>query len=301
MNKNLAYVYIMIATFFWGIIGVFVTYLYEIGFTPTQVVSVRALSASLFLIVYVLYKNRSLLIIKLTDAKYFVGTGIVSIVFFNLCLFHAIQETSISIAAILLYTAPAFVTLFSKLFFKEALTTRKMIALFVTLLGCTLVIGIFPHTTEGISLYGLILGLGSGLFYALYSVFGKMALRKLDSLTITVYTFVFAAIAITPFSEVWKVFPLLLNGEVWLYIGGLGFFSTTLAFIFYTKGLQMLESSRASIMATLEPVIAAFMSFLLFGETLTFWQYGGVVLVITAVILVQEPPRKGRKSSSLSA
>ena len=293
----MAYLYVMIAAVFWGIIGVFVSYLYEIGFTPAQVVSIRALSASLFLIIYVLYKNRNLLKIKLTDTKYFIGTGIVSIVFFNLCLFNAIQETSISIAAILLYTAPAFVTLISRFLFKEALTPRKVMALFVTLLGCALVIGILPNANESISFLGLILGLGSGLFYALYSVFGKFALQKLDSLTVTVYTFIFAAIAITPFSEVWKVIPLFLNVKVWIYIVGLGFLSTTLAFICYTKGLQALESSRASIMATLEPVIAAFVSFLLFQEALSLWQYAGIVLVITAVVLVQEPLAHRRGAS----
>lgn len=300
MNKNLAYLYIITAAFLWGIIGVFVTYLYEMGFTPTQVVSVRALSASLFLVIYASYKNRSLLKIKLSDTKYFIGTGIVSIVLFNWCLFNAIQETSISVAAILLYTAPAFVTLFSRFLFKESLTPRKISALVVTLLGCCLVIEILPNTNHSISVYGLVLGLGSGLFYALYSVFGKFALQRLDSLTVTVYTFVFAALAITPFSNLWMVFPLFLNPEVWLYVAGLGFFSTTLAFIFYTKGLQVLESSRASIMATLEPVIAALISFFLFQEALSLWQYTGIVLVITAVMMVQESPRKSSKTSSLS-
>ena len=132
-------------------------------------------------------------------------------------------------------------------------------------------------------------------------MFGKFALRKLHSLTVTVYTFVFAAISITPFSGLWTVFPLFLIGEVWLYIGGLGFLSTALAFIFYTKGLQSLESSRASIMATLEPVIAAVVSFLLFHEALSLWQYAGIGFVLAAVILVQESPKSSKNPSSLSA
>jgi drug/metabolite transporter (DMT)-like permease len=125
MDKQLGYLYIVSAAFLWGIIGIFFKYLNKIGFTPAQVVSIRALSAALFLVLYVTSKNRKLLRIKVSDSKYFIGTGILSIVFFNWCLFNAIQETSISIATILLYTAPAFVIIFSRILFKESLTLRK--------------------------------------------------------------------------------------------------------------------------------------------------------------------------------
>lgn len=300
MDKKLAYMYIVIGASFWGIIGIFVTYLYELGFTPIQVVTIRSLSASFFLVVYVIFKNRNLLKIQVSDSKYFIGTGIFSIVLFNWCFFHAIQETSISIAAILLYTAPAFVTIFSRILFKESLTPRKVSALIITFVGCSFVIGIFPNTNESISLYGLILGLGSGLFYALYSIFGKFALRKYDSLTVTVYTFVFAAIAVTPFSGIWSVLPLFLNIEVWPYILGLGFLSTMLAFMLYTKGLHTVESSRASIIATVEPVIASLLSFLVFHEKLNFWHYLGIIMVIVAVIIIQESTKKPGKKTMFS-
>ncbi|MCM2532983.1 DMT family transporter [Neobacillus pocheonensis] len=300
MDKKLAYMYIVIGASFWGIIGIFVTYLYELGFTPIQVVTIRSLSASFFLVLYVIFKNRNLLKIQVSDSKYFIGTGIFSIVLFNWCFFHAIQETSISIAAILLYTAPAFVTIFSRILFKESLTPRKVSALIITFVGCSFVIGIFPNTNESISLYGLILGLGSGLFYALYSIFGKFALRKYDSLTVTVYTFVFAAIAVTPFSGIWSVLPLFLNIEVWPYILGLGFLSTMLAFMLYTKGLHTVESSRASIIATVEPVIASLLSFLVFHEKLNFWHYLGIIMVIVAVIIIQESTKKPGKKKMFS-
>jgi drug/metabolite transporter (DMT)-like permease len=218
MDNKLALLFIGAGASLWGIIGIFVTYLYEIGFTPTQVVAVRALSATIFLVIYVLFKNRQLLKISISDSKYFVGTGIFSIVLFNWCLFSAIEETSISIASILLYTAPAFVTIFSRLLFKEALTTRKILALFITFIGCSFVIGILPNMDEPISLYGVILGLGSGLFYSLYSIFGKFALKKYDSLTVTVYTFLFATIAVIPFSGLWSVLPLFSGIKVWMYI-----------------------------------------------------------------------------------
>lgn len=288
MSKRLAYLYIATAAFCWGIIGVFISYLYELGFNPTQVVAIRLITAAIVLFLYVFFTNRELLKIKFSDSRYFVGTGIVSLVFFNWCLFNALQETSIAISTILLYTAPAFVTILSRIFFKEPITGRKLSALFITLIGCAFVIGVFPSTSDSISSYGLILGLGAGLFYALYSIFGKFALRKYDSITVTIFTFIFAAVAIAPFSGLGSVLPLFLNIKAVLCIIGLGIISTVFAFTLYTKGLSAVESSRASIIATIEPVIAVLSSFLIFNERLSSWQYGGIMMVIAAVIIVQE-------------
>ncbi|KMK78118.1 DMT family transporter [Alkalihalobacillus pseudalcaliphilus] len=293
MDKRLAYLSIAVGAALWGLIGVFVHHLYDAGFTPVQVVAIRTGTAMFFMLIYLslFSKHRPALRIKMRDSHYFIGTGVISIVLFNLCLFYAMQVTSISIATILLYTAPAFVTLFSRVLFKEKLTTRKLLALFMTLLGCSLVIGIFPSSGAAVSFYGILLGIGSGFFYAMYSIFGKFALAKYSPLTVTFYTFVFAAMAIIPFSGIWEMTDEFRQGYVWLLVLGIGFFSTMLAFILYTKGLQYVESSKASIIATVEPVVAAFMSFLLFSERLNLWQYTGMILVIIAVIVVQGKKR----------
>ncbi|WP_308222804.1 DMT family transporter [Metabacillus halosaccharovorans] len=288
LNKNIAYVYILSGAALWGMIGLFVTFLYEAGFSPTQVVAIRAISASIFLLFFVFWKKREAIKIKLSDSKYFVGTGVISIVFFNWCMFEAIKETSISVSSVLLYTAPAFVMIFSRFFFKELFTIRKILALIITFIGCILVIGLFQNTNESVTIYGFLVGLGSGFFYALYSIFGKFALIKYSSVTVTTYTFVFAAIAITPFSGLWHVGTIFTNLEVWLSIIGLGLFSTLLAFLLYTKGLESVESGRASILATVEPVVATLIGFLVFQEKLSVWQYVGIIAVIMAVFIVQE-------------
>ncbi|XQY93450.1 DMT family transporter [Metabacillus sp. HB246100] len=295
--RNLAYLYIIIGATFWGVIGIFVTTLYNAGFTPIQVVAIRSITACVFLLSFVLIARRELLIIKVSDSKLFIGTGIISIIFFNWCLFSAIKETSLSVASILLYTAPAFVTLFSRIFFKELLTRKKVVALLITLIGCILVIGVFPLSNQSVSLYGIVLGIGSGLFYSLYSIFGKLALKKYHSITVTVYTFIFAASAIIPFSGLWENTYLFSNIKVWFAIIGLGLLSTVLAFIFYTKGLELIETSKASIIATIEPVVASLTGFFLFNEKLTLWQYFGISLVILAVIIVQEQKRKSHETT----
>ncbi|MFT9846976.1 DMT family transporter [Aneurinibacillus sp. REN35] len=296
-----AYICIATGAALWGIISVFVQFLSASGFTPLQIVAIRVLSSALLLLGYLAWKDAALLRIKLADIKYFVGTGIFSIVFFNWCYFTAIQETSVSVAAVLLYTGPAFVTILSRFLFKEWLTWRKVIALLVTFAGCAFVVGLLPTFGSTVSLFGLLVGIGAGFGYALYSIFGKFALRKYDSLTVTAYTFFVASIGILPLSGLWNSWHLFANPDVAFYSLGLGLFPTVLAYLLYTFGLSHVESSRASITATVEPIVATLTGTLFFGEILTFWQTIGILLVIVAVTLVQESKKENPRNAPINA
>jgi len=285
--KTKYYIFILVSATLWGFIGFFVQGLYQDGFTAIEVVAIRVMISAIFTFLYILIKDRTLLKIHWKDSFYFVGTGILSIVFFNWSYFTAIREVSLSVAAILLYTAPAFVTILSRLIFKEKITKSKLISLFITFVGIILVIGLFEQSTK-ISTKGLIVGLCAGIGYALYSIFGKAASKKYDSLTITLYTFVFASLALIPTSkDLWTSIGLLsLNS--WLYMVGLGLFPTVLAYVLYTKGLEKLESSRAAIVASIEPVVATLLGIILYKEHLSILQLIGIIFVIVAVIIVQE-------------
>lgn len=249
------------------------------------------------LVLFLAITHPKLLKIRLKDSFVFIGTGILSIVFFNWCYFTAIKEISLSIAVMLLYTGPAFVVLLSRILFKELLNLPKITALLLTLTGCMLVVQLFPLEEKSVSLYGLLIGLGSGFGYALYSIFGKMALRTYSSLTIITHTFVFASIALLPVSGFTINSALLSSGGVWWSILGLGFLPTVLAYLLYTKGLSMIESGRASVTATMEPVVATVIGVYVFDEILTGFQLFGIGLIIAAVVLIQWK-RKDRETTA---
>jgi drug/metabolite transporter (DMT)-like permease len=234
-----------------------------------------------------LYQPR-LLKIHWKDSWYFIGTGILSITFFNWCYFTTIQNASLATAAILLYTAPVFVLLISIFVFKETLTMKKLLALFLTFLGCTLVSGLFSGQFTELSWIGLLTGLGAGFGYSLYSIFGKLAGKKYETLTISFYTFLFALIVLFPISHITDANIELLNGKVLGYTAGLGLFPTVLAYWFYTNGLKQIEASKASIVSTIEPVVATVMGLFLYKEAVSFVQLLGIVLVLGAVLLIQE-------------
>ena len=286
-SKTRSYLFILTSASLWGLIGFFVQGLYKVGFQPIEVVAVRVIVATVLLFVYVLMKDKSLTKIDWKDSYLFVGTGIFSIVFFNWSYFTAMQEVSLSVAAVLLYTAPAFVTVLSRIFFKEKFTKEKVISLLITSIGIIFVIGLFEESTK-ISAKGLMFGISSGVGYALYSIFGKAALKKYDTITITLYTFIFASIVMVPTTHLWSKPALFSFTSTWIYMIGLGLFPTVLAYLLYTKGLQKLESSRAAIISTIEPVVATLLGVIQYHERLSWMQSIGILLVILAVIIVQE-------------
>ena len=286
-SSRLAYIYVLLGAALWGIIGLFIDPLFNAGFTAFQIVTLRVVSAAVMLVGYLGFKDAKLLKIDMKDCLSFIGTGIFSIVFFNWAYFTAIQEVSLSVAVILLYTGPAFVVLLSRLVFGEPMNRRKIGALGLTLLGCALVVRVVPVGDEHISWYGFIVGLGSGFGYALYSIFGKHALKKYDSLTVITYTFVFASAFLLPVSGVYIEASQLASPHTWFLIVGLGFFPTALAYFLYTRGLAMIESGRASITATIEPVVATLVGLWVFDEILTGYQLAGMGLILAAVGFIQ--------------
>lgn len=292
-KDSLAYSYVFLGAALWGIIGLFIESLSASGFSALQIVTLRVISASVMLIAFVAIKNPDLLKIDFTDSMSFIGTGIFSTVFFSWAYFTAIEEVSLSIAVILLYTGPAFVVILSRIFFGEPMTPRKVGALLLTMVGCVLVIKVFPLNAEQISLYGIIVGLGSGFGYALYSIFGKHALQKYHPLTVITYTFIFASLLLLPTSGLTISLQDLQSYDVWINILGLGFFPTALAYYLYTVGLSMVESGRASIAATVEPLVATLLGVLIFNDLLTFFQIIGMLFVLSAVVLVQFKRRGG--------
>lgn len=285
---NRAIFYIITGAALWGTIGWYVKNLYEFGFTPMEVVTLRTSTSALLLVLYFIITNpKQLKLQSISHIKYFFGTGILSIIFFNYCMFTAIELSTLPIATALLYTAPAFVTIISFFLFKEPLTRIKIISLITTLIGIALVVGLIPLNIEALQIASIIFGLGSGIGYALYSIFSKFALKKYSSLTITTYTFVVAGITLLPFFPYKEKASMLLDPIILFYAFGLGFLPTAVAYIIYTYGLNQTEASKASIFTTIEPVVATLIGITIFQEPFTIIQAIGMACIITAVILMQ--------------
>ena len=265
----------------WGIIGLFVRALGDAQLTSMDIVAARAIVAAGLLFVLLALFDRKSLHLHLRDVWCFLGTGIGSIVFFNYCYFNAVQMMSLASAAVLLYTAPAFVMVLTRIFFGEAFTRRKLASLLLTFLGCVLVTGVVGSSTP-LSFAGILFGLGSGLGYGLYTIFGKFAMaRGYGAPGITFYTFLVAAAA-TAMNGTAHI-AAAAQSPALPYMLGLGALSTVLPFLLYTLGLRTLSGSRASILASIEPVTAAILGIALYGETMQPMTFAGIALVLIGI------------------
>ncbi|WAA13259.1 DMT family transporter [Fervidibacillus halotolerans] len=279
-----SYVFILLGAGLWGTIGIYVKYLQNVGFTSMEITTIRVVIAFLFLLFIGLVKYRQELNINIKHIPLFIGSGIFSIVFFNWSYFTAIEEMSISVSVVLLYTAPAFVALLSWIFLGEEMNGRKIVSVVATIIGCVFITGLTDFKTESITTFGLLMGISSGFGYALYTIFGRISVRFYSSFTITFYTFLAASLFLLPVSKVWQKGDLLFYDGVFLYSIGLGFIPTVLAYILYTEGLKKVEGSVASIFATVEPVVALLIGLLLFDESFQFIQWIGTLFILFAVV-----------------
>ena len=275
---------ILAAAALWGVIGLWNRRLLASGLSPTTIVTVRNLGGMLLLSAIFTVKDRNVFRVRREHLKYFFGTGVISVVLFTACYFSCQKICSLAVASVLLYTAPSFVVILSAILWKEPVTGKKLTALGLTLVGCACVCGLFSEDLT-VTATGILLGLGAGFFYALYSIFGRYALAHYDSMTVTVWTFLFAGPASLVFLRPAEL--AALTPSAWLTAAGLVVFSTVLPYILYTKGLSQVESGRASIMASLEPVVASLAGVLVFGEPMGLLTAAGIALVLAGVIILR--------------
>lgn len=275
------------ASVLWGILFIFVRQLSRAGFSAMDIVSIRAYGSVLFLFPYLFVTDRKLLQLRFKDCWCFVGTGVFSIVFFSYCYFRNVEISSAAFASILMYTSPVWVTLLSMFFFKEKMNAGKAAALLMALTGCVLVSGVTTGAGE-VSLIGILLGIGSGIGYGLYSIFGRFALiRGYNPMTVVAYTFLFACAGVLPFVRVSSIinrFAAHPGMLIWALC--MAFFTTALSFGLYTLGLRHMEAGKAAVLATLEPIITAIVGTVLYDEMLTGTTIAGIVLVLAASVLI---------------
>ena len=205
-------------------------------------------------------------------------------------LFEAYNYTTVAVATLCYYMQPTIVMLLSPFLFREKLTWKKGICALAAVAGMVLVSGVIHGgNAQPGNPRGVLLGLGAGSGYALYSIFSRYALeRGYHSFTINLYTFLFAAAACLPLVDIRKVFSVCSQSLSMCVFSVLcGLITTVIPYIAYNFGLATVETGKAAIIASVEPVVATLIGFLLFHETLSFGNIVGIGLVLTAIAISQ--------------
>jgi DME family drug/metabolite transporter len=276
----------MVAAALWGILGPFSRLAFSEGIHPTEVAFWRATLAWVFFSIHAVAKRS--LRINLRDLPMVTLFAITGVTAFYSTYQMAIGSGGAALAAVLLYTAPAWVSLFSRFIFKEPFTRPKIIALASTLVGVACVAG--GSGSIQITWSALVFGLTAGFCYSLYYIFGKYFSSRYSAPNLFFYLLPIGALTLLPWVEFSSKSP-----TAWCVLIFIAALCTYGAFFFYYIGVNHLEASRAAITATLEPVVAAVVAFFWWDETFGITGYVGSALIVSSVLLIMrdKKPRIG--------
>jgi drug/metabolite transporter (DMT)-like permease len=290
---NPAILAVLLAATLWGTLGV----AYELIDRNVEtdrltIVTLRAVGATVILVVWWAIRDRSVFQVTRRDLPVFVLMGLVSVTIFYIILIYAFLYSSVAVATLLLYMAPAIVTIGAAVFLDERLTPSKLLALGISIAGCGLVVEITnPDAVSG-NVKGIVFGLGSAICYGSYSLLAKPVLARYRAHTVQTVHMIFGSAALL-------AVKLVVSPGAWpslwqtiLLAVFLGTLISIAPVALYTYGLNVLPSSEASILATWEPVVAVVLAALILDERLGLIQTIGAGCVVCAVILL------GRASAS---
>jgi drug/metabolite transporter (DMT)-like permease len=272
----------------WGTIGIQVQTLLNYQLSVQAIVLWRMIFAFTILFSFIFFTNRKLLKVDLRGLVHISLIGLFSQFFFNLLYFSAIQKTTVATAVTLMYTAPIFIAIMARIFYKELFTPFKTVALFLCIGGCFFTATGGSMETLQLNLSGVLMGLGAGFTFALLTILSKAIINKYHQLTIIVYSIGFGLLFYLPFSRPLEVFQIDLALKAWLLLGSIGLISTVIAYGFYITGLSYgIEASKAGIISTLEVVVSVMLSYLVFKEALWGWKLVGILMVVSSVVIVK--------------
>ena len=218
--------------------------------------------------------------------------GMLGVAASNYFYYVAIQKTSVAIAIILQYTAPVWVLLYVVSRGQQKLSPQKVAAVLVALAGIALTIGIVGAKSGSplhLNSYGLIAAMLASFSFAFYNVGGHSILARYDRWRVLTWTLASASVFWLFVNPPWKVAHY--TPAQWAFLFVFSMISVLGSFSLYFLGLQYLEPTRAIIASCLEPVFSILLAALLLGEVVRPIQTLGIVLVLSAIVIVQLPGR----------
>jgi drug/metabolite transporter (DMT)-like permease len=290
LSRRQAFVLVLLAACLWGTLGTAYHLLRGVAEVDAlTVVALRASAGAAILWGWLALTDRAALRVARADLPRLIGFGVGSLGLMYFALFTAFDLTSVAVGTVLLYLAPALVTVGAALFLNEPLTRRKLIALIATFSGCLLVVELYrPQNLVG-NAFGIGCGLVAAAAYGAYSLGAKPLLARYRAVTVLAYALLPAAVGLL-------AVKLLTAPEAWPSPGGLlaigaygGIVVTIAPYGLYTLALRRLPSSEASIVATLEPAVAVVLAGTLLGERLAPLQLLGTVGILGGVVLLAWP------------
>lgn len=289
IQKNIGEIQVFAAGAIWGTIGLFITQLNRCGSDSIMTSLLRVLFAFVIMAIITMVKSGAKAF--KTDARTLISCALLGIIchgIYNVFYSIAVVSTGVTISAVLLNIAPVFTALTSRIIFSEKLTPAKIFAIAINVIGCILAVTGGNISLVGLSVTGILFGIGAGFCYALTAIIGRIAGSKADAFVISTYSYLFAAIFLILFLKPMHAEISINSGMIiWGFLFAL--IPTSIAYIIYYKGVQKIkESSKVPVFASVETIVAAILGVLILHESIGHINVLGIILVIISIMLMNK-------------
>ncbi|MBQ9025523.1 MAG: DMT family transporter [Methanobrevibacter sp.] len=293
--KKLYFILPILSGILFGSSGIFVRTLTQNGIDATTLLFLRFSIAIIILLMAIILTDKNLIKIRLSDLKLFIITAL-CIVGLNLFYNTSMNTVPLSLAAVLLSSAPVFVIIFAYILFREEITLTKVISIILVIIGCVLTTGLLEGNYANVSTMGIVGGVVAAIFWAAYTVESKKALKKgIHTYTILFYSLIILTLILLPFTNFGQI-TTFVNSNITFNIIFLILHSTlsfALPYILLTVCLNHIDSGSASIFTSgAEPLAALCFGIIVYSEIPTILTFIGVVLTILALIILSKNEKK---------
>lgn len=296
MNR-FAFLLPIIAGACWGCTGIFVRTLDDAGFDNITITFSRVSVMFLMLLAATVVYDRKLLRISKGDLILVGVIGVDGLVLMNICYNISITSLSMSLASILLCTAPVFVIIFGSVLYGEKITLLRVSCMVGALIGCVLLSGIVESGELKWSVFGLAMGVASSITNAAYVIILKEAtdVRKIHPLTIQLYSTLIGMIIMIPMTDFVIIgdFVAASPGKSILFLLAHALVASLLPNLLYAISFLYVDSSVASILASgAEPTSALLFGLLVYREIPTLFGVIGMIIVVVSMIVLSRSDTK---------
>lgn len=302
-QQTTGYLMVLLTGTLWGTIGLFSTILNNLGMESFAVAFYRLLSASLLLIPVMIWQGKGFGLFRVSRKGLMSSllVGLIAQALYNLCYMNAIEQGGMATASVLLYTAPIFVAIVSRIFFREQLTRNVIIAIFINIFGCVLTVTGGNFSEVSLSPFGIIMGVLAGFTYGMLPVFSRLGADKENPYTSAFYGQAFGAFFLFFLVRPWRPEVTgIENYKILLALIGFGIVPSALAYIIYYGGISKIkETSIIPILASVETVAASIIGLIVFQQTLGLVKVIGIALVFCSIIImnIRKPAEPSQSAS----
>jgi drug/metabolite transporter (DMT)-like permease len=297
-RERLGYLMVAVAAALFAVNGTVSKVVLGSGLSSLELTQIRSTGAAAGLLVFLLLFARSRLRVGRRELAFLVLFGVTGVAFVQWLYFVAIDHLPVGIALLIQFLAPLFVALFARFVYHERIRRRIWVALVFCIAGLAVIIEVWSGVA--FSTIGITAALAASFALTAYILMAERERRHRDPVSLSFYGFLFAGIFWAVVQPLWQ-FPWEVLGDtvslqgnleehtapVWLLVAFVVVVGTMITFSLLTGALRHIPATRASIIATLEPVIATVVAWLWLGETFGAAQLVGGAVVLAGIFLAQ--------------